>query len=179
MDAGALDETLRIARAAERMGRLASGDWPALSVALLLEGVDDPEVAELAGFDQKVSAWKVDPLTEALYDRHKVSAPDAESAVDMLARLMSADLRARPAAVTAPMIRLLARLAPPSFESSLANQCYGAEEYLDCDCAGQVDPSFEDELEAMPGLQIPDSLVRVLADPLRSTLPLVQPPHSH
>ena len=179
VDAVALNETLRIARAAEHLGRLAPGDWPNLSVALLLEDVEDSEVAELAGFDQRVSAWTVHPLTEALYERHQVSAPDTESAVDAVARLLPADLRARPATVTAPMIRLLARLAPPSFESSLASQCYGAEEYLDCDCTGQVDPSLEDRLEAMPGPRIPDRVVRVLAAPLRSTLPLVQPPHSH
>jgi hypothetical protein len=180
VDAVGLNETLRIARAAERLGCLASGDWPDLAVALLLEDVEDPEIAELAGFDRQVSAWTVDPLTEALYQRHVVPAPDTEGAVEALAGLMSADLRARPAVVTGPMIRLLARLAPPSgFESSLANKSYGAEEYLDCDCSGQVDPAFESELEAMPGPPIPDSVARVLAGPLRSTLPLVQPPHGH
>lgn len=179
MDAAALKETFRLAKAAEHLGCLRSGDWPNLAVALLLEDVEDPEVAELAGFDEHVSAWTVDPLTEALYQRYAVPAPDTEGAVDSLAGLMAADLRAQPAVVTGPMIRLLARLAPPNFESSLANQCYGAEEYLDCDCSGQVDPTWEEELEALPGPHIPDSVARVLAGPLRSTLPVVQPPHGH
>ena len=43
------------------MGWLRSGDWPNLAVALLLEVVEDPEVAELTGFDGQVSAWTVDP----------------------------------------------------------------------------------------------------------------------
>ncbi|MEQ7129308.1 hypothetical protein ABN034_32915 [Actinopolymorpha sp. B11F2] len=179
MDPVALNETLHIARAAECMGCLGSGDWPDLAVALLLEDVEDPEVAELAGFNQQVSAWAVDPLTEALYERYGVPAPDTEGAVHSLAGLMAADLRARPAVVTGPMIRLLARLAPPTFESSLANTCYGLEEYLDCACSGRVDRSLEAELEAMPGPRIPDSVAQVLAKPLRSTLPLVQPPHEH
>lgn len=34
---------------------------------------------------------------------------------------MADDLRVRPASVTAPMIRLPARLAPPDFESDLAS----------------------------------------------------------
>ena len=180
VDAVALKETLRIAQAAERLGCLASGEWPDLAVALLLEDVEDPEIAELAALDPHASGWTVDPLTEALFERHKVPAPDTEGAVNSLAGLMSADLRARPAVVSGPMIRLLARLAQPSdFESNLANKCYAAGEYLDCDCSGEVDPAFEADLQALPGPLIPDSVAWVLAGPLRSTLPVVQPPHGH
>ena len=74
---------------------------------------------------------------------------------------------------------MLARLAPPNFESSLASKCYGAEEYLDCDCSGRADPTLEVYLEELPGPHIPDSIARVLAKPLRLTLPLVQPAHGH
>jgi hypothetical protein len=179
VDAAALWETLRVARAAERMKFLRPADWPDLAVALLLEDVEDPEIAELAGFDASVSDWTVRPLTEALYEKHGVPELDPEGAVECLAGLMAEDLRARPSVVTGPMIRLLARLAPPDFDSSLANRCYGAEEYLDCDCAGRVDPTDEAELERRPGPRLPDSVVQVLAGPLRSTLPLVQPPHAH
>lgn len=101
------------------------------------------------------------------------------AAVEMLAGLLAADLRARPSGVTGAMIRLLARLAPPDFESDLATQCFGAEEYLDCDCSAQLEPSWEAELEALPGFGIPNSVTPALAGPLRSTLPLVQPPHAH
>jgi hypothetical protein len=179
VDATTLRETLRVARAAERLSFLRPADWPDLAVALLLEDVEDPEIAELAGFDASVSAWTIHPLTDALYERRSVPEMDTESAVECLAGLMAADLRARPSVVTGPMIRLLARLAPPDYESSLANWCYGAEEYLDCDCSGRVDPTYEDELERRPGPPLPDSIVQVLAAPLRSTLPLVQPPHAH
>src|SRR6476469_524018 len=87
-------ETLRVARAAECKGYLRSKDWPHLAVALMLEDVGDAEVAELAGLDRQVSARTVDPLTEALYERHGVPLPDPESAVGSLAGLMAADLRA-------------------------------------------------------------------------------------
>jgi hypothetical protein len=180
VDSVALGETLRLARAAERLGCLTPSDWPDVAVALLLEGVEDAEVAELAGLDRQVSGWTVDPLTTVLYERHAVPNLAADSAVRALAGLMAADLLARPAAVTGPMIRILAQLAQPSdFEASLANECYGVEEYLDCDCSGRLDPAFEAELEAIPGPHIPDALVQVLAAPLRATLPLIQPPHGH
>lgn len=179
VDAVTLWETLHSARAAERMSFLRPADWPGLAVALLLEDVEDPEIAELAGFDESVSAWAVHPQTEAPYERYEVPKMDAESAVTSLAGLLAADFRTRPSVVTGPMIRLLARLAPPHFESSLANQCYGAEEYLDCDCRPRVDTTSEDELERRPGPPLPDSVVQLLAGPLRSTLPSTQPPHAH
>lgn len=162
------------------MRRLSAGDWPGLAVALLFEAVEDPEVAELAAFDRRVSPWKVDPLTDSLYDRYGAAAPaDSDEAVASLAGLMAADFQARPATVTGPMIRVLARLAPPDFDSDLANQCYGVEEYLDCDCSGHVDFAWEDQLMALPRPQMPDGVIQELARPLRSTLPLVQPPHGH
>jgi len=75
MDPAELDEALRIARAAERMGYLSSGDWPDVAVALLLEGAEDPEIAELAGFDKSVSAWTPGPLIESVWERRVVAAP--------------------------------------------------------------------------------------------------------
>jgi hypothetical protein len=176
------DEPLRtaftVAKSAERCSYWAPRHWPDLAVELLVAGFVDPEIAELAGLPTSVTGWDTDPLVSALYDRYQVRAPQIEDAVAVLARLMADDLRARPAAVTAPMIRLVARLAPPDHESDLANECFGCEEYLDCDC-GRVDPQFESKLENLPPLQLPDGLVQVLARPLRATLPLVQPQRSH
>lgn len=107
------------------MGFLSAGDWPDLAVALLLEGVEEPEVLELAGFNHSVSPWQIDPLAASLYERHATTAAQhAEAAVATLARLLAVELRARPSSVTGPMIRLLARLAPPDFESDLATQCF-------------------------------------------------------
>jgi hypothetical protein len=176
------DEPLRtaftVARSAERCAYWAPRHWPDLAVVLLVARFEDPEIAELAGLPASVTGWDTDPLLSALYERYEVRAPQIEDAVAVLARLMTDDLRARPAAVTAPMIRLVARLAPPDHESDLANACFGCEEYLDCEC-GRVDPQFESELENLPPLQLPDGLVQVLARPLRATLPLVQPQRSH
>lgn len=180
MDLAALQETLRVARAAAQTGQLRAGGWPGVAVALLLEGADDLEIAQLAGLNEHVSAWEVDPLTEALWDRYEIApAPNADAAVELLAGLMAADLRVRPALVTGPMIRLLARLAGPEYDSTLANACFYAAEYLDCDCEVGSSLELELELDALPGPLIPDSLVRALASGLRSTLPLVQPPRSH
>jgi len=92
---------------------------------------------------------------------------------------MADELRARPASLTAPTIRMLARLALPSYESDLANECFGAAEYLDCNCVAEVDPNFVSELEAVQSLGLPDRLVEAIARPLRTTLPTVQPPHDH
>lgn len=93
VDVAALRQTLQIARAAECRGHFLSGDWVDLAVALLVGGVEDPEVAELAGFDQRVSAWTVHPLASILYERYTVPAPDPDAAVGLMAGLMAADLR--------------------------------------------------------------------------------------
>jgi hypothetical protein len=178
VDDASLRTTLLVARAAESHGCLEPGDWPDVAVSLLMEGNDDPEIAELAGLSRRASGWDTDPLVAAACARHRISAPDRENAVQLIARLMADDLRARPAAVTAPMIRLLARLAPPDFESNLATRCFTAEEYLDCSC-GEEDSGFEAKLQSMPTLGLPAPVVQTLARPLRSTLPTVQPPHGH
>jgi len=176
------DDTVRtaltIASSAERCSWWAPRYWPDLAVELLLTGADDGEIAELAGLPAGVTGWDSEPLASSLYEKYDVRLPDTEQAVAVLARLMASDLRARPASVTAPMIRLVARLAPPAYGSDLANQCYVCEEYLDCDCT-RVDPEFETELESIPPLELPDGLIQVLARPLRSTLPVAQPPPSH
>jgi hypothetical protein len=141
-------------------------------------GDDDPQIAELAGLPASTTGCDTEPLVSCLYDKYGVPLPEAEDAVAVLARLMASDIRARPAAVAAPMIRLVAKLAPPTYESDLANQCYGCAEYLHCDCA-RVDPALDTALQSLPPLQLPDGVIRVLARPLRSTLPLVQPPSAH
>ena len=82
----------------------------------------------------------------------------------MVADLLAAELRSRPTDVTSPMVRLLARLAPPNYRSALANQAYGAEEYLDCDCTAGVDPAWEADLESRAGIAIPDEVTRALRD---------------
>jgi hypothetical protein len=167
-----------VARAAERCTQWHPGDWPRLAVELLLAEVDDPEVAELDGLPASTSSWETEPLVSALYERYDVQVPQAEDAVDLLGRLLTTELRARPANVTAPMIRLLAQLALPGDESELAMERHGCAEYLDCDCV-VVNRSFEAELEDIKPLHLPDGVVQVLARPLRSTLPVTQPLHGH
>ncbi|OKA09989.1 hypothetical protein ATP06_0206490 [Amycolatopsis regifaucium] len=169
---------LSVARAAERCGCLGPGDWPDVAVSMLLEGNEDPEIAELAGFSRQVNGWVTEPLVAAVCERHGVSTPGPSESTELVARLMADDLRARPASVTAPMIRLLARLAPPAFESDLASRCFEVKEYLDCDCAYD-DPDFEAELHLLPTLRLPAPLVQALARPLRSTLPPAQPARRH
>jgi hypothetical protein len=73
------------------------------------------------------------------------------------------------------MIRMTATLAP---QSDLANECYHAAEYLDCDCVF-VDPKLEAELENLTPLTLPSNVVQVLARSLRSALHRVQPLYGH
>jgi len=164
VDQEALATALGVARSAELLSNWRPRDWPALAVELLLAGIDDLEVAELAGLSASVTGWETDPLAASLY-----------------ARLLATDLRLRPATVTAPMIRMVAGLAVAAPESGLATQCSYSEEYLDCDCVPKTVPEaeLEAELENLTPLTLPDGLVQVLARPLRSTLPRSQPPHGH
>lgn len=178
MDDEALATALAVARSAERLSDWRPRDWPDLAVELLLAGFDDLEIAELAGLPASVTGWETDPLVASLYEKYGVAPPDPEEAVTLLARLMATDLRLRPATVTTPMIRVVAGLALEAPESDLANQCHGSAEYLDCDCM-PADRRLEAEFENLTPLTLPHSLVQVLARPLRSTLPLTQPPHGH
>jgi hypothetical protein len=182
VDDEALATALAAARSAERLSDWRPRDWPDLAVELLLAGIDDLEIAELAGLPASVTGWETDPLVASLYQKHGVPLPDPEEAVTLLARLMATDLRLRPATVTAPMIRMVAGLALAAvFESDLANQCYRSADYLDCDCMPDrgLEAGLEAELENLTPLTLPDRLVQVLARPLRRTLPLSQPPHGH
>jgi hypothetical protein len=178
VDDEALATALAVARSAERLSDWKPRDWPDLAVELLLAGIDDVEIAELAGLPASVTGWETDPLVASLYEKHAVPLPDPEEAVTLLARLMATDLRLRPATVTVPMIRIVAGLALAAPESDLAHRCDRCAEYLDCDRV-PADPRLEAELENLTPLTLPDSLVQVLARPLRSTLPLSQPPHGH
>ena len=128
MDHEALATALEVARSAELLSGWRPRDWPDLAVELLLAGIDDLEIAELAGLPTSVTGWETDPLVTSLYEKHGVLLPDPEEAVTLLARLMATDLRRRPATVTAPMIRMVARLAMVAPKSGLADQCRYSEE---------------------------------------------------
>jgi len=173
-------DVVSVAAAAEQVGVFGPSDWTQVATALLVDGREEQEILDLACLSLPVTAWDTESLVARLYERMgRVEPIDANDATRLVARLMADDLRARPASVTAPMIRMLARLAPPGFDSDLANQCYGAAEYLDCSCVAKVDPNLESELEALQSLELPDGLVEVIARTLRATLPTVQPPHDH
>lgn len=173
-----LRDVLESARALERVGYLGSEDWPPLATELLLLDVDHDKVLALACLPPDPSGWETAPIVDDLYTQLGIEEPSAESAVDLVARLLASDLRARNATVSAPMIRMLAKLAPPEYEAKLANECYGYEEYLDCACC-RVDQQFEEDLEALSGIPLPDSIIELLARSMRATLPLEQPAPSH
>ncbi|MFH7323632.1 hypothetical protein [Aeromicrobium sp. JJY06] len=179
MEEPKLREVLTVARAFESLGWLLPSDWVDICVALLILGVEDDDVIALACMDAAVTGWEVDQPVANLYERYGISSPAPKDSVDVAAQALAMDLRARSVAVTGPMIRMLAKVAGPHYESDLANQALGAEEYLDCTCVASVDPSFEAELENLPPLDVPDDLIRLTTRRLRSTLPASQPPHSH
>jgi hypothetical protein len=173
-----LCESLTVARALERMRQLQPSDWVEVGVALLVADIENEDVLRLASLDSRVvSGWDTDAPTRNLFERYSIAEPSANEATKTIARLLATDLRARPTQVSSPMIRMIAKLAPPAYESDLANDAFGAEEYLDCDCVASVDDSFEAELEGLAEISIPDDLVRALARSLRSTRPTTQPPH--
>lgn len=174
-----LQEVLALARAFESVGWLLPSDWVEIGVALLVDGVEDDDVTALACLDANANGWDIDRPVANLYERFAVSEPVPKDAVDIVARALASDLRARPAAVTGPMIRMLAKVAGPHYESDVATQAFGAEEFLDCNCVATVDPSLEAELESLPPLGVPDDLIRLTTRRLRKTLPTTQPPHSH
>jgi hypothetical protein len=181
MDDEALATALAVARSAEQLSVWKPRDWPDLAVELLLADIDDQEVAELAGLPMTVTGWETDPLVASLYEKYGVPLPDLEGAFTLLARLMATDLRLRPATVTAPMIRIAAGLWMKVPASDVVNRCYQSAEYLDCDCMPVYrarEAALEAELENLPPLPLPGSLVHVVARPLRSKLPRSQP-HGH
>lgn len=179
MDDGAFRRVVRVALAAEQLGCFSPTEWVGLGTALLALGREDAEILDLAILSKPVSAWSTDGALTSLRERLSIEATDSNDAVELMARALADDLRARPASVTAPMVRMLARLAPPDYSSALANECYGVEEYLDCNCVAEVDPSLEADLEARPSLDLPDGVVQILTRRLRATLPAEQPPRSH
>jgi len=178
VDDEALATVLAVARSAEQLSNWRARDWPDLALELLLAGIDAPEIAELAGLPTSVTREDTELLVASLYEKHGVPLLDPDEAVTLLARLIATDLRLRPATVTAPMIRIVAEMAVATHESNLANQCSRNAEYLDCDCV-PVDPGLEARLENLSPLTLPDSVLQVLARPIRWTLPQSQPPHGH
>jgi hypothetical protein len=170
--------TLDAALALDGVGWLTPSDWVAVGVALLVAGVDDEDVVSLASLRANASGWDTDGPVRRLLERHSVAERSAADAVGTVARLLAMDLRARPARVTAPMTRMLAKVAASHYESPLSNEAAGAEEYLDCGCVAG-DGSLERRLGGLPALMLPDDLVQMLSPALRATLPSVQPPRSH
>ena len=179
MEESELSEALTLARAFGTLGWLLTSDWVDIGVALLVDGVEDDDVTALACLYPNATGWDIDRPVTNLYERFAVSEPVPKEAVDIVARALASDLRARPAAVTGPMIRMLAKVAGPHYESDVANQAFGAEEFLDCNCIATVDPSFEAALEGLPPLGVSDDLIRLTARRLRRTLSTTQPPPSH
>lgn len=179
MDGGQFRTAVRVACALEDLGAFRPDDWVRLGTTLLELGRDDEGVLDLAILSESASGWDTDEIVRDLRERLAIGQTNANEAAEMVARLLADDLRARPAVVTAPMIRMLARLAPPDYASELTSECYGIEEYLDCNCVAEVEPGYEDELEARASLDLPDPIVGVLAQRLRSTLPTTQPSHDH
>lgn len=179
MDDEQLRRTIEAAVAAEIVGMFGPREWTDLASALLATGRDDAELVDLAILRSPVSGWTTDPIVAALRERLPQIQLGTEAATELFARVLADDLRVRPADVTSPMIRMLARTAPPDFSSDLAANCYGVEEYLDCNCVAHVDPIWDRGLEELPTCGLPPSIATLIAARARSTLPTEQPPHRH
>lgn len=181
MDRDQLQTVVAVARAADLLGLLHADDWIDLATQMLASGEDAAPIIDLAILTAPISRWSTDQPIASLCEWLEVAEPDAGSATLLVARALADDLRSRPeTTLTAPMIRMIARLAPPDYESKLANECSYAEEFLDCDCLpDRVDPELEDRLERLPTLELPDETIRVIARTARASLPAAQPRHGH
>lgn len=163
------------------MGLFHADDWVELATQMLASGEDAAPIVDLAILAPPASRWSTDPLVAALCEMWEVTTLDPDVAVELVARALADDLRRRPEAmISAPMIRMIARLAPPDYRAKLANECNYAEEFLDCDCMPErVDPELEERLEHLPTLGIPDEFIRLLALRARESLPALQPHRGH
>src|SRR4051812_40432482 len=119
MEEPELSEVIGVARAFESLGWLPPADWVDIGVALLVDGVEDLDVTALACLDANATGWDTERPVANLYERYTISEPSPTDAVDLVARALASDLRARPAAVTGPMIRMLAKVAGPHYESDM------------------------------------------------------------
>ena len=169
------------ARAADSLGALHAEDWVELATQMLASGETADSILDLAILSAPVSRWSTDEPIAALCELFGVEDLDPDAATQLMAHVLADDLRSRPeTTITAPLIRMVARLAPPDYESKLANDCAYAEEFLDCECApDRVDSELEGRLESLPPLGLPDDCIRVLARTARASLPAVQPRHGH
>jgi hypothetical protein len=68
VDDEALATALAVARSAERVSDWRPRDWPDPAVELLLAGIDELEIAELAGRPASVTGWETDPPVASLYE---------------------------------------------------------------------------------------------------------------
>lgn len=171
-----------IACAADSRGLIHPDDWVDLATEIIGSGFDDPPLVDLAILNKPASRWSTDRPIADLCELLGIDQPDADAATLLIARAVADDLRARPeTAITAPMIRIIARLAAANdYDSKLANECSYAEEFLDCDCLpDRVDPELEARLEGLPTLGLPDAILRAMTRTARASLPATQPRHGH
>ncbi len=170
-----LTRSVAAAMAMDVLGFLDPDGWVQLASHLIATH-EDADLVALACLYQPISRWDIEPLVSSLTKRLGISFHNDDQLVDIVARLVADDLRREPAAVTYPMIRMLARLGA---DAELVWLSRGLEDYLDCDCYATFDPRIETELAAKPTLALPAEVTRLVAAQLRSTLPATQPSHAH
>lgn len=182
MDANQARIVAEVARAADSLGLLHAEDWVELATHMLAAGEDAAPIVDLAILNRSASRWSIQQPIAALYELLDIVEPDKEAAVLIVAQALADDLRAQPEpTISGPMIRAIGRLAATAdYASELANECSHAEEFLDCDCLPDgVDPELENRLEHLPPLALPDEFTRLVARPVRATLPTMRPRHGH
>jgi hypothetical protein len=168
------------ASAASSFDLFGTEDWIELAIELLIAGVEFESVVELASLPPGATASDADPVLRRVIGDLEVPQPDDVDAVAALASVLSRDLRQHPGPVTFPMIRVLAELVPRGAISPMAHECFGAAEYLDCDCRSDIDnETLERRLESMSSADLPDTVATLIATRLRILAPSQQPRHDH
>lgn len=173
-----LRRVLAASMACERCRAMEPGTWVDLATWLLArdEGAAEvAEVVELACLPAQPVRSQTAPIVERLIERCGIPIPDSQAAVETLTRLLAEDLRAAPAPVAFPMIRMLGELAAWDLDSDLLETCALHAECLDCLCRPQVSAeSLEHRLQALPAIGLPREAATILARTSRAGLPTAQ-----
>lgn len=159
------DEFL-VVSALHTLGMIRTDQWPMAASYLLVAGADGPKVLELAAQRADASGWLVDRLVEDVVVEANLVTLNPDEAGEIAAQLLgqnhaSGDHRA---------IRVLAALAPSlDYPGGRIGEAYSLSEWLDCQChIGSPEraaaDAFEQELAALPPLNIPDGLAACLTD---------------
>lgn len=155
----------------EHLGLIRTGAWPMVAAWLLDSGLDGNALATMAALDSHADGWDVDPLrADVLREIGAPSIEDSDRAALVVGATFDRVAGAGPSVSDHEVLRQLAALAPlRDYPAGLIGECYGLQEFLDCDCGpgskAEAD-RLEDQLRTALTLELNPGLAAALALPL-------------